>query len=126
MRQTCFSKYDVALFIDENGKTRWRHLLKRFVDNGSENHISRQKLSNYLKELVDEGLVQETIDPKALMFRMYWRVYPVYTVPKSRKKRLQEIREKREIYEFVDSANPQKLKKLHDAVKRIDEENKEV
>ena len=126
MRQTCFSKYDVALFIDENGKTRWRNLLKEFVDNGSDKHISRQKLSNYLKELVDEGLVQKTIDPKALMFKMYWRVYPIYTVPKSRKKRLREIREKRDIYEFVDAANPQKLKKLHDVVKKITEEKEEV
>jgi DNA-binding HxlR family transcriptional regulator len=114
----------VALFIDEKGKTRWHHLLKKFVDNGSEKHISRQRLSNYLKELMDEGLVQKTIDPKALMFRMYWRVYPIYTVPKSRKKRLQEIREKRDIYEFVDSANPQKLRKLHEAVKMINEEDK--
>ena len=122
MRPAYFSKYDIALFIDENGKTRWQHLLKKFVDNGSEIHISRQKLSDYLKELVDEGLVQKTIDPTALMFRMYWRVYPIYTVPKSRKKRLQEIREKRDIYEFVDTANPQKLRKLHEAVKRIDEE----
>ena len=126
MRQVHFTKYDVALFIDEKGKTRWQHLLKKFVDNGSEKHISRQKLSNYLKELVDDGLVQKTIDPKALMFRMYWRVYPIYTVPKSRKKRLQEIREKRDIYEFVDSANSQKLRKLHEAVKQIYEEENEA
>ena len=86
MRPAYFSKYDVALFIDEKGKTRWKHLLKEFVENGSEKHISKQRLSSYLKELVDEGLVQKTIDPKALMFRMYWRVYPIYTVPKSRKK----------------------------------------
>jgi len=123
LRQLHFTKYDVALFIEENGKTRWRHLLKKFVENGSEKHISRQKLSNYLKELVNEGLVQKTIDPKALMFRMYWRIYPIYTVPKSRKKKLQEIREKRDIYEFVDSANSQKLRKLHEAAKRIDKEN---
>ena len=122
MRQSYFTKYDIALFIDEQGKTRWSHLLKNFVENGSERHIPRQRLSNYLKELVDEGLVQKTIDPKALMFRMYWRVYPIYTVPKSRKKRLQEIREKRAIYEFVDSADSQKLRKLHEAVKRIEEE----
>ena len=122
MRQAYFTKYDVALFINEKGKTRWHHLLKEFVDNGSEKHISRQKLSNYLKELVDEGLVQKTIDPKALMFRMYWRVYPIYAVPKSRKKRLREIKEKRDIYEFVDSANSQKLRRLHEAVKRIENE----
>ena len=123
MRQLYFTKYDVALFIDEKGKTRWSHLLKEFVENGSERHISRQRLSDYLKELVNEGLVQKTIDPKALMFRMYWRVYPVYTVPKSRKERLKEIREKRDIYEFVDSADSQKLRKLHESVKRLEEEN---
>ena len=91
MRQIHFSKYDVALFIEQNGKTRWKKLLKEFVDNGSEKHISRQRLSDYLKELVDEGLVKKTVDSRALMFRMYWRVYPIYVVPKSRKKRLQEI-----------------------------------
>jgi hypothetical protein len=97
--------------------------LENSVENGSERHISRQKLSDYLKELVDEGLVQKTIDPKALMLRMVWRVYPIYIVPKNRKKRLQEIREKRDIYEFVDSANSQKLKKLHQEIKRLVKEN---
>jgi DNA-binding HxlR family transcriptional regulator len=112
-----FTKYDIALFIDEKGKTRWSHLLKEFVENGSEKHISRQRLSNYLKELVDEGLVTKTVDPRALMFRMYWRVYPIYTVPKSRKKRLQEIRNKKQILEFVDSANPEEIKKLQQHIK---------
>jgi DNA-binding MarR family transcriptional regulator len=123
LRQSHFTKYDVAFFIDEKGKTRWSHLLKEFVENGSERHISRQRLSDYLKELVDEGLVQKTIDPQALMLRQAWRVYPIYVVPKSRKKRLQEIREKRDIYEFVDSANSQKLRKLHETIKRLEEEN---
>jgi DNA-binding MarR family transcriptional regulator len=123
LRQSHFTKYDVAFFIDEKGKTRWSHLLKEFVENSSERHISRQRLSDYLKELVDEGLVQKTIDPQALMLRQAWRVYPIYVVPKSRRKRLQEIREKREIYEFVDSANSQKLRKLHETIKRLEEEN---
>ena len=112
MRSVNFTKYDIALFIDEKGKTRWSHLLKEFVENESEKHISRQRLSNYLKELVDEGLVKKTIDPTALMLRMVWRVYPIYTVPKSRKKRLQEIRNKKEILEFIDSANPEEITKL--------------
>ena len=116
MRQIHFSKYDIALFIDHNGKTRWVHLLKEFVDNGSEKHISRQRLSTYLKELVDEGLVQKTIDPKALMFRMYWRVYPIYTIPKSRKKRLEEIRNKKKILEYVDSASPEELKEFQQKI----------
>ena len=112
MRSVHLTKYDVAIFIDENGKTRWSRLIKEFVDNGSEKHISRQRLSNYLKELVDEGLVTKTIDPTALMLRQVWRVYPMYTVPKSRKKRLQEIRTKKSILEFIDSANPEEIKKL--------------
>ena len=61
MRSVNFTKYDIALFIDEKGKTRWSHLLKEFVENGSEKHISRQRLSNYLKELVDEGLVKRPL-----------------------------------------------------------------
>ena len=112
MRSVYFTKYDIALFIDDVGKTRWNQLLRKFVENGSEKHISRQRLSNYLKELVDEGLVKKTIDVPALMFRMYWRVYPIYTVPKSRKKRLQEIRDKKKILEFIDSANPEEIEKI--------------
>ena len=119
MRQSHFTKYDIAFFIDEKGKTRWKDLLNEFVENGSEKHISRQNLSDYLKELVDEGLVQKTIDAKALMLRMYWRMYPLYVVPKSRKKRLQEIKEKRDIYEFVESADPQKIKELHNEINRL-------
>ncbi|MHC3129535.1 MAG: hypothetical protein IBV52_05600 [Candidatus Bathyarchaeota archaeon] len=117
MRLVHFTKYDIALFVDEKGKTRWSHLLKEFVENGSEKHISRQRLTNYLKELVDEGLVTKTVDPTALMLRQLWRVYPLYTVPKSRKKRLQEIRNKKKILEFIDSANPDEIKKLQQHIK---------
>lgn len=116
-----FSKYDIALFIDEKGKTRWSHLLKEFVENGSERHISRQKLSDYLKELCAEGLVNKTVDKKAMLLKMYWRVYPIYVVPKSRKKRIEEIRKRKKIYEFVDSASPQEIKKLHEAVRDLEE-----
>ena len=112
MRREVFSKYDVALFIEDKGKTRWTHLLKEFVENGSEKHISRQRLSDYLKELVDEGLVSKSVDPKALMLKQLWRVYPLYTVPKNRKKRLEEIRDKKQILEYIDSANPEEIKKL--------------
>ena len=116
-RSSTYSKYDIALFIDEKGNTRWSHLIKEFVENGLERHISRQKLSNYLKELCDEGLVNKTIDKKALMLRMVWRVYPIYVVPKNRKKRIEEIRKKKEIYEFVDSASSEKIKKLHEVIR---------
>ena len=116
MRSVYFTKHDIALFIDEKGKTRWTHLLKEFVENGSEKHISRQRLSNYLKELVDEGLVKKTVDTYALMLRQLWRVYPIYMVPKSRKKELQEIRNKKNILAFIDSANPEGLKKLQEHI----------
>ena len=114
-----YNKYDVALFIDEKGKARWSHLLKEFVENESERHISRQKLSDYLKELCDEGLVQKTLDKRALALRMLWRVYPIYVVPKSRKKRLDAIKGKREIYEFIDSASPERISKLHETIKSL-------
>ena len=117
MRSIHFSKYDIALFIEDKGKTRWTHLLKEFVENGSEKHISRQRLTDYLKELVDEGLVTKTVDPTAIMLRQLWRVYPVYTVPKSRKKRLEEIRNKKKMLEFIDSANPEEIKKLQEHIK---------
>ena len=118
-RQLHFSKYDIALFIDEHGKTRWKNLLRRFVDNGSEKHISKQRLSNYLKDLVDEGLVKKTVDVPAMMFRMYWRAYPIYVVPKSRRKKIQEIRNKKRIYEFVDTADPQKIEQLQKEIDKI-------
>jgi predicted house-cleaning noncanonical NTP pyrophosphatase (MazG superfamily) len=111
-----FSKYDVALFIDEKGDTRWKHLIKEFVENESERHISRQKLSDYLKELCNEGLITKTIDKKALMLRLVWRIYPIYVVPKSRKKRIEEIRQRKKLYEFVDSASQEDLKKLDEAI----------
>jgi len=52
---------------------------------------------------------------------MFWRVYPIYVVPKSRKKRIAEIRNKKEIYDFVDSASPEKIKKLHEAIAQMRE-----
>jgi hypothetical protein len=120
IRQLAFSKYDIALFIDEKGKTRWSHLLKEFVENGSEQHISRQKLSDYLKELCAEGLAKKTVDKKALMLRMVWRIYPIYVVPKSRKKRIEEIRKKKRIFEFVNSASPEKIKMLHETIRNFE------
>ncbi len=122
-RQIHFSKYDIALFIDEHGKTRWNNLLRRFVENGSEKHISRQRLSNYLKELVDEGLVKKTVDVPALMFRMIWRAYPIYVVPESRRKKIQEIRNKKRIYEFVDNADPKKIEQLQKEIDKIKQKN---
>jgi hypothetical protein len=122
IRPRTFSKYDVALFIDEKGKTRWKDLIEEFVENGSKRHISRQKLSNYLKELCNEGLVNKTIDKTALMLRMVWRLYPIYIVPRSRKKRIEEIRKKKKIYEFVDSASPEKIEKLDEAIRKVEEE----
>ena len=115
-----FSKYDIALFIDEHGKTRWTQLLKRFVENDSEKHISRQRLSDYLKDLVDEGLVKKTVDVPTIMFRMYWRAYPIYIVPNNRRKKIQEIRNKKKIYEFVDLADPKKIARLQEEIEKIE------
>ncbi len=111
------TKYDIAFFIDENENVRWTHLLREFVENDSERHISRQRLSDYLKELCDEGMVEKTIDAKALALRMLWRVYPIYVVPKSRRKKLREIRDKKEIFDFVDSASPEKIDELKEQIK---------
>ena len=118
-RQTPFSKYDIAIFIDEHGKTRWKNLLRRFVENGSEKHISRQRLSDYLKELVDDGLVKKTVDVPALMFRMFWRAYPVYVVPESKHNKIQEMRNKKRIYEFVDTADPEKIAQLQKEIDKM-------
>lgn len=125
LRPKTLTKYDIAFFIYDKGGVRWSHLLKEFVENESEQHISRQRLSKYLKELCDEGLVNKTIDKKALMLRQIWRVYPVYEVPKSRKKRIEELRNKKEIYEFVDSAGPEKIKKMHEEIRRLKETEEE-
>jgi hypothetical protein len=122
VRPKGISKYDVALFIDDKGKTRWKDLIKEFVENESRNHISRQKLSDYLKELCNEGLVGKTIDKTALMLRQVWRVYPIYIVPESRKKRIEEIKKRKRIYEFVDSASPEKIKTLDEAIRKMEEE----
>jgi len=43
-------------------------------------------------------------------------------VPKSRKNRIKEIRKKKKIYEFVDSASPDKIMKLHEAVSDLQED----
>jgi hypothetical protein len=113
------AKYDIALFIEGKGKARWSDLIKEFVENPSGRHISRQKLSLWLKDLCDEGLVQKTFDKKALALRMIWRVYPIYVVPNSRLKRIEEIRERKTIYDFVDSASPREMKKLREKIDRM-------
>jgi len=125
VKPQALTKYDIAFFIEEKGSARWSHLLREFVENPRAPHISRQKLSDYLKELCDEGLVQKTIDKKALALRMFWRVYPIYVVPKSRKKRIAEIRNKKEIYDFVDSASPEKIRKLHEEIVQMRETEEE-
>ena len=122
VRPQGISKYDVALFIEKKGKTRWKDLIKEFVENESRNHISRQKLSDYLKELCNEGLVDKTIDKTALMLRQVWRVYPIYVVPESSKKRIEEIKKRKRIYEFVDSASPEKIRTLDEAIRKVEGE----
>ena len=121
LRPKAVTKYDIAFFIYDKGSARWSHLLEEFVETESEQHISRQRLSDYLKELCDEGLVNKTIDKKALMLRQVWKVYPIYEVPKSRKKRIEEIRNKKEIYEFVASASPENIEKIRKEIRILKE-----
>jgi len=52
---------------------------------------------------------------------MLWRVYPIYVVPKSRLKRIEEIRDKKEIYDFVDSASPEIIRKLTEEIRHLRE-----
>lgn len=121
VRPPAFTKYDIVFFIYNKENVRWSNLLKEFVENGSERHISRQKLSDYLKELCDDRLVNKTFDKKALLLRQVWKVYPIYEIPKSRKKLIEEIRNKKEIYEFVDSASPEKIEKIYETIRRLKE-----
>lgn len=53
---------------------------------------------------------------KAFAMKMLWRVYPIYVVPKSRLKRIEEIRDKKEMQDFVDSASPERTKKLREEI----------
>lgn len=87
--------------------------------------MSRQRLSLCLRELCDEGLVQKIFDKKAFALKMLWRVYPIYVVPKSRLKRIEEIRDKKEIYDFVDSASPERIKKLQEEIDHLRETGEE-
>jgi DNA-binding transcriptional ArsR family regulator len=120
MKSCPYSKYDVALFIYDHGKTRWTDLLQAFVKDRSDRYISKQQLSNHLKELYAEGLVTKTVDKRALLFKMYWKVYPIYVVPKDRKKRIEEIRTRKTVYEFIDSTGPDNLNKSHEVIRDIE------
>ncbi|MDH5779571.1 MAG: hypothetical protein OEZ29_03145 [Candidatus Bathyarchaeota archaeon] len=112
-----YDKYDVALLIDERGKARWVDLLKEFVENGTDKHVSRQTLSNYLKELREDGIIAKTIDTKTLALLHIIR--PIYKVTKTGRKRLQKISDKKEIYSFLDSAAPEEMEKLRKEVARL-------
>jgi len=114
---TNYDKYDVALFIDERGKASWSDLLKKFVENRTEKHISRQTLSNYLKELREDGILSKTVDTKTLALLHIIR--PIYKVTKTGRKRLQKIADKKEIYSFLDSAAPEEMEKLRKEIVRL-------
>jgi hypothetical protein len=116
-----FTKYDVALFIHEHGKTRWKDLLQAFVDNESDRCMSQQLLSDYLNDLCAEGLVNKTVDKQALLLKMYWKVYPIYVVPKDREKRIEEIRTRQTIYEFIDSADSDNIRRLQETIRNLQE-----
>ena len=112
-----YDKYDIAMFIDEKGKTTWSQLLREFVENGTDRHISRQTLSDHLKELREEGLISKTVDPKTLAVLHIIR--PVYKMTKNGQKRIRKIADKKEIYAFIDSASPDKIEKLRDEIERL-------
>lgn len=112
-----YDKYDIAMFINEKGNTRWSHLLKEFVENGTDRHISRQTLSTYLRELREEGMIGKTVDAKTLALLHVIR--PVYKVTKSGRKRLQKIGDKKEIYTFIESATPEEVEKLRQEINRF-------
>jgi len=105
-----YDKYDVAIFVHEKGRVRWSDLLKKFVETGTEQRISRQTLSNYLKEPREDGFISKTVDPKTLAFLHI--IHPVYKVTKRGVKRLQKIADKKEIYAFIDSASPEQIERL--------------
>jgi DNA-binding HxlR family transcriptional regulator len=111
-----YDKYDIALFIYEKGDTRWSYLLKKFVDNEKDRHISRQTLSNYLKELRNDGLIKKSVDTKMALLHI---ILPAYKVTKSGKKLLQKIATKKEIYAFLDSASPEDVEKLRREINRL-------
>jgi hypothetical protein len=46
-------------------------------------------------------------------------------VPESRLKRIEEIRDKKEIYDFIDSASPERIKKLHEDIRHLKETEEE-
>jgi len=50
---------------------------------------------------------------------MLWGVYPIHVVPRNRKKRLEATRNKREIYEFVDSASPERIGRLRETIRPL-------
>jgi len=111
---TSFDKYDIALFVNQKGKARWSELLKEFVENQADRHISRQTLSSYLKELCEDGIIKKTVDTRTLALLRIIR--PIYKVTKAGKRRLQKIADKREIYAFIDDASPEEIEKLRQEI----------
>jgi hypothetical protein len=51
---------------------------------------------------------------------MYWKVYPIYILPKDRQKQIKDIRTGQKICEFVDSVSPDNLNKLQGAIRDIE------
>lgn len=117
IRLVDYDKYDIAMFIDKRGKARWSDLLKEFVDKETDRHISRQTLSNYLKELREDGIVSKTVDAKTLALLHIIR--PIYKVTKNGKKRLNKIADRKEIYAFVESATPEEIAKLQKEITQL-------
>jgi hypothetical protein len=53
------------------------------------------------------------------MFRMIWRVYPIYVVPESKRNKIQDIRNKKKICEFVDTADAEKIEQLQKEIDKM-------
>jgi DNA-binding HxlR family transcriptional regulator len=111
-----YDKYDIALFIYKNENTRWSKLLKEYVENGTERHISRQTLSKFLKELIDDGLIKKSVNTKLALLRV---IVPVYKATKAGKNILQKIANKKEIFAFIDSASQEEIEKLQKEIIKL-------
>ena len=111
-------KYDIAVFILRKGKATWTDLENYFVKGPKERHIARQTLSNWLKELIREGLVRKQIDEKTLG--------PIYIVPEDSAKRIfLDIAEKIRKMENKQKILLGKIKELKFTAKSLSDVTKE-
>lgn len=106
---------DVGFFIMERGKARWTDLLNEFVENNSRKHITRQRLSDYLKALRkgDEPLIEKTIDSETDR--------PIYKVTEKGKKKIEKEYLKRKAKNVIDQLPREKVEEIIRAYAVFDE-----